>query len=402
MKRKRIRSALGIMASWLAFLLVTGCMPRVTMTQTAHYRLYENLTLTPSDTQGWKNTGISVPRGATVAVMAKGAIWDQGASTAGKGKDRKLDQRLSAWTRYPYQLLWFRVGKEGKRFPIYYGDNREKPLNMNVVTSGGSDVLYAWVEIRRFPERKAGNLAVTVIVWPQDQTDHVLEDCEELARSHPGDSQYSYLPSFLARGFFERGDYSTAEAFLQRARSAPEPKAWDFFLSSQNENRLGRYELARSYGERALEIYRRDSNQEGQILALTQIATALSGLRRQQDAVGLTEQALTLAESLKETALASRCHLWLGGFYLAAGNPREAEKHCKEALQFFSVRSDRAGFVAGCELCLGRAQWQLEQRQEAEASFRSGLAEASRWGHPEPIWQAHSLLGRLAEERGDS
>jgi|GEM_PF-641284 len=401
-KKKRLRLLLSLTVSWLALFVLAGCMPRVTMTQTAHYRLYENLSLTPSDAQGWKSTGISIPKGATVAVMAKGAIWDQGVSNAGKGKGRILDQRLSAWTRHPYQISWFRVGKEGKKFPVYYGDNREKPLNMNVVTSGGSDVLYAWVEIRRFPERKAGSFAVTVIVWPQDQTDHVEEDCEALARSHPGDFQYSYLPSFLARGFLERGEYSRAEALLQWARRTPDPKAWDFFLSSQNENRLGRYDVARSYGERALEIYRRNSNLEGQTLALTQIATSLSGLGRQQDAIGLTEQALTLAESLKETGLASRCHLWLGGFHLAAGNPKEAEKHCREALQFASVRSDRAGFLPGCHLCLGRAQLQLGQRQEAEESFRSGLAEAGRWGYPEPIWQARNLLGRLAEERGDS
>jgi len=402
MKKKRRGLVLALMVPWLALFFLVGCMPRVTLTQTAHYGLYENLTLTPSDAYGWKSTGISIPKGAVVAVMAKGSIWDQGVSTSVKSKGRILDQRLSAWIRYPHQILWFRVGTEGKKFPVYRGDNREKPLNMNVVTSGGSEVLYAWVDIGRFVERKAGSLAVTVIVWPQDQTDHLQEDCEELARSHPDDSQYSYLPSFLARGFLERGDYSRAEALLQRARNAPEPKGWDFFLSSQNENRLGRYELARSYGERALEIHRRDSNQEGQILALTQIATALSGVGRQREAIGLTEQALTLAESLKRTGLASHCHLSLGRLYLAAGNPKEAEKHCEEALQFASVHSDRVGFVPGCHLCLGRAQLQLGRRQEAEASFRSGLAEASRGGYPEPMWQASSILGRLVEERGDS
>jgi CHAT domain-containing protein len=388
MNERRPRLLLPLAVSWFALFSLSACMPRVTMTQTARYRLYENLSVTPADAQGWKKTGISIPKGATVAVMAKGMIWDQ---------------RVSSWTRHPYQILWFRVGEEGKRFPVYYGEHRKKPLNMNVFTSASSDILYTWIAIKRFPERRTGSFVVTVIVWPQDQTDHLQEDCEELARSHPGDLQYPYLPEFLARGLVERGDYSKAEALLQWARQAPDPKAWDFFLSSQNEVRLGRYDLARSYGERALEIYRRNSDQEGQILALTEIATALSGLRRQQDAMALTEQALTLAESLKETGLASRCHLRLGDFYLATGNPREAEKHCKEALQFFSVRSERAGgFVAGCHLCLGRAQWRLGQPQEAEASFRSGLAEASRWGYPEPIWQAHSHLGRLAEERGDS
>lgn len=387
MKQKRLRLVLPPTVSWLALLLVAGCMSRVNLTQTAHYRLYENLSVTPADAQDWKSTGISIPKGATVAVMAKGRIWDQ---------------RVSRWTRHPHQILWFRVGKEGKKFPVHRGDNREKPLNMNVFTSASSDILYTWIEIRQFPERRTGSFAVTLIVWPQDQTDHMQEDCEELARSHPGDVQYPYLPSFLAKGFLERGDYSRAEALLQWARKAPDPKAWDFFLSSQNESRLGRYDLARSYGERALEIYRRNSNQEGQVLALTQIATVLSGLGRQQEAIGLTEQALLLAESLKATGLASRCHMWLGGFYLAASNPREAEKHCKEALQFASARSDRVGFVPGCHLCLGRAQLQLGQQREAEASFRSGLAEASRGEYPEPMWQAHNLLGRLAEERGNN
>jgi hypothetical protein len=137
------------MVSWLALFLVAGCMTRVTMTQTAHYRLYENLSVTPADAQGWKSTGISIPKGATVAAMAKGRIWDQEDST---------------WTRHPYQLLWLKVGKEGKRFPIYYGDDREKPLNMNAFTSAGSEVLYASINITQFLKRKAGSFTVTVIV----------------------------------------------------------------------------------------------------------------------------------------------------------------------------------------------------------------------------------------------
>jgi hypothetical protein len=195
MKKRRRRLLLPL--TWFGLFVLAGCVPKVTLTQTAHYRLYENLSVTPADAQGWKNTGISIPRGATVAVMAKGRIWDQ---------------RVSTWTRHPYQLLWLRVGKEGRKFPVYYGDNREKPLNMNAFTSARSGVLYAWVEIRRFPERKTGSFVVTVIVWPREQTDDMEEDCEELARSHPGDVQYVYLPSFLARGFLERGDYSRAEA----------------------------------------------------------------------------------------------------------------------------------------------------------------------------------------------
>ena len=99
MKKKRLPLLLPLTVSWLALFFLSGCMPRVTVTQTAHYRLYENLTVTPSDAQDWKNTGISVPRGATVAVMAKGSIWDQGVATTAKSKGRIVEQRLSAWTR---------------------------------------------------------------------------------------------------------------------------------------------------------------------------------------------------------------------------------------------------------------------------------------------------------------
>jgi hypothetical protein len=43
----------------------------------------------------------------------------------------------------------------------------------------------------------------------------------------------------------------------------------------------------------------------------------------------------------------------------------------------------------------------LGKVREAEESFRSGLAEATRWGDPERIWQAHRSLGRVAEEQGN-
>jgi CHAT domain-containing protein len=228
------------------------------------------------------------------------------------------------------------------------------------------------------------------------------EDCEEFARSHPGDLRYLYLPSYLAFRFSNGGDYSRAEALLQWARDLSDPKAYNYFISSQIETRLGRYDLARSYGERALEIYRQNSNQQGQILALTETAAALAGLGKRQDAIELTEEALRIAESLKEGWLASRCHFSLGWFHLGAGNPKEAEKHCRETLEFFSARyRDSTVFLSGCYLCLGRAQRELGKAQEAEESFRSGLAEATRWGDPERIWQAHRSLGRVAEQQGN-
>ena len=65
-----------IIGSFILFLLF-GCMPRITVKETANYKLYENITLLAGNDFGtWTKTDVRIPKGAIVAVMAKGEVWD--------------------------------------------------------------------------------------------------------------------------------------------------------------------------------------------------------------------------------------------------------------------------------------------------------------------------------------
>ena len=386
MKKEHIRLALLHVVPWLALLLVAGCMPRMTVTQTAHYRLYDNLSLPPRDPETWTDTAIPIPKGAIVAFMAGGQIYDP------------RYQYQMAYTQ-PHAYLWLKIGKDGSGIPIYRGYMKE-PLNINVIKAESDGSLYYRTALRS-PESKVGRYTLNVIVWPEDQETFFLVDSEELARSHPERIQYRYLPTFLARLFFTRGDYSKAEALLRSQRESPKPTAHDFILSSRIERSLGRQELARTYAEKALEISRREANATGEILALSDLAWTTSNLGNHKEAIRLAEQALLMAKRLGEQWLIVDRHLDLGGLYLRADNPNEAEKHCKEGRAFIASYGDRR-IGPECYLCLGRAQSLSGNQEEAKRSFEAALAAATRWGFSDVLWQARDHLGRIADKQGAS
>ena len=79
--------------------LLLGCIAKMTVKETAHYKLHENIVLTPLANMGiWTKTDIDIPKGAIVAVMVKGEIW------------HITDP--SKWHWPPYRCLEFKVGKE--------------------------------------------------------------------------------------------------------------------------------------------------------------------------------------------------------------------------------------------------------------------------------------------------
>lgn len=385
MKKQRVRSPLRIMAPWLASLLLPGCMPRMTLTQTPHYRVYENLALTLRGDETWTKTAIHIPKGAIVAFKAKGEIWDS--------------RYFMACTE-PYSYLWLKIGKNGRRLPIRRGSEKQ-PVNVNVIKAESDGSLYYWIAMR-FPESKVGSFTLNVIVWSEDQEKYFLADCEELARSHPERSQYRYLPTFLAWWFYLGGDYSRAEELLRSQRETPRATVMDFTSPSAIQRQFGRNELARTFAEKALEISRREANAMGETVALSNLAWATSNLGNHKEAIGFEEQALLMAERRGEKWLVVDRHLNLGHLYLRADNPKEADRHCKEVLAYITTYGDRSGNGPSCYLCLGRAQSRIGNQDQAKKSFKAALAAATRWGFAERLWEAHDHLGRMAEKEGDN
>ena len=80
----------------------------MTIKETAHYKLYDNIVLTPLANMGvWTKTDIHIPDGAIVAVMVKGQIWDI------------WEPHKYRWQ--PYRCLRFKVGKKGMEREIISG-----------------------------------------------------------------------------------------------------------------------------------------------------------------------------------------------------------------------------------------------------------------------------------------
>jgi hypothetical protein len=127
-KRCYIPFRIAIVLSILPLLL--GCIPRMTIKETAHYKVYGNIVLAAQGNVGiWIRTSIDIPKGAIVAVMVKGEIWD----ITGP----------SQWHWQPWQCLELKVGKGGLKTIISGGiDYLRDPSNISVVTSGEGGPLY--------------------------------------------------------------------------------------------------------------------------------------------------------------------------------------------------------------------------------------------------------------------
>jgi len=95
-------------------LLLPSCMPRMTVKETAHYKLYENILLkAPEDLGTWTKTKIYVPQGAMLAIVSRGEIQDT------------RDPDKLHWQ--PYRLLRFKVGENGREMHIESGIDLRNP-----------------------------------------------------------------------------------------------------------------------------------------------------------------------------------------------------------------------------------------------------------------------------------
>jgi hypothetical protein len=99
---KRFYSLIRVAMILFIFPLLLGCVARMTIKETTHYKLYENIVLTaPANIAVWTKTNIDIPKGAIVAVMAKGEIW--GITDPNR------------WRWQPWRCLELKIGKGGIR-----------------------------------------------------------------------------------------------------------------------------------------------------------------------------------------------------------------------------------------------------------------------------------------------
>jgi CHAT domain-containing protein len=386
MRKTRLRLTSEIVLAILLLCLPLGCTVKTTGKRTAHYKLYENAPLKRIGT--WIKTDVYIPRGAIVAVMAKGEVWDT--------------RNPTKWRWQPLRLLAFKIGKNGMNRFLTEGGDLENPANMNVFKSVNDGFLYCFIKGGHHPEKKAGSFIVTVILWDKGHQDQIAEDIEELVSIHPGDHQYRHLMSYMAMCFHQMRDYARAEMLLKRLRESGQATAKVFTISSRFERSLGRYDRAKAYAEEALRISRQSGNQIMEGEALLSLSAALSNLGQYEEAMEIAMRSLALAESTPRPnrPLSAAAHVLMAGIHLWMNNPYESIVHIESALRFFATH-DRWGFTPACMIFRGVSLWQLNEMNDARKSFESALTEANKWARPEAMRVAHTFLGRIAEREGD-
>ena len=336
------------------------------------YRLYESIPL--KNVGRWIETNIQVSRGAIVAVIAKGEM-------------RHVSKNVG-WQ--PYQVLSFKVGKDGPPLRVVRGTHGNVIMNLNAFKSANEGFLYFYVDAGDRTAVMRSDITTTVIVWDPQHQQKIKKDVAKLRRLYPGDPQFTFLNRTIASVFTQAGDYTKSGKMAGKRAS---------LVSARNEYWLGRYEEAKTQASRVRSRHQSQGNQRGEGAALFEMARAASALGQYEEAVKLSGEALEIGKAIDNKGILGASHFSLGQNYLKKNQLDEAYKHLKEALTYFKLCRVR-GLNPECYLYLGEVQIRLNKQEEGKESFEAAIKEAKALAKPEPIWMGHSRLGRIAEEEG--
>ena len=374
-------------------ILVFGCIPRMTIKETAHYKVYENIVLSaPANMAVWTKTDIDIPKGAIVAVMAKGEIWDI--------------TNPSIWHWQPHQCLRFKAGKNGREVHIDAGvDYLRTPSNINVVLSEEGGRLYLgmgtlWKE--PYPQSKRGEFIVRVIVWEKGHQDQIEGDLLELIRTHPKDQQFCDLVAHTAMCLSRIGEYEKVQNLHKMMRETPEidwTRAYPFVLReiSFMEGYFGRNESAKFYAEESLNRIRGFGDRYSESVSLRRLGRIASKLGQYEEANQYLEESLKISKSLNHPYYIGTSLYGIGDNLLRMNKPDEAVKYLNEALKYLNM-SDRYFWRRFCYLSLGICYMRLNKNVEAKKSLESSIQVAVKAGDPDPQWRAYGFLGTIAEK----
>ncbi len=386
----------SVLILFLVYLLL-GCMPRMAVKETAHYKFYENIDLSASKDFGtWIKTEIHIPKGAIVTVMAKGEVWD----TRNPGK----------WHWQPNQSLRFKVGEDGREIHIEGGiDYLRNPFNSNVIPSGNGGFLYfgmgTWWR-NKDPMHKMGKFIARVIVWEKERQDQIEGDLLELIRTHPKDQQFRDLVAMMANCFNQMGEYQKVQNLLKMIRENPEIDWARVYPTVLNacafiERLLGRYERAKAYLEESLNRSKPFGNRYMESSILRHMAQAASNLRQYGEANRLLEQSLKIAKELNHPEFIGNSLYSIGENLFRMNKPDEAVKYLENALEQF-YQSDRWLMQRWCHIYLGYSYMRLNKNTEAKRSLEAAIMIATKVADPLPQCNAHIWLGRMSEREGEN
>jgi CHAT domain-containing protein len=393
----RFHRSLGIaLIPFLFFVfIIPGCMPRMAVKETAHYKSYENILLkAPKDFGTWTKTDIYIPQGAMIAVMAKGEIWDT------------RDPDKLRWQ--PSRSLRFRVGVVGPETPIIPGIDSKNRTNRNFIQTVDGGYLYlgigAWWR-KKDPRFKQGTLVIRAIVWEKRYQARIEDDLLELIRHHPEDHQIRDLVSVVASCFLQTGEYERVQNLHKMMRETPEIE-WDrtypsvLLNVSDVEKSLGKNDKAKAHLEESLLLIRRFGNPYMEIQALRRLATIASNSGKYKEARNFLTHSLNIAKKIRNPEAIAQSLSGIGYNLMRMDRPLEAVDYFENALKYFH-KQDRWLAQRKCYFSLGESYARLNRHDEAYQSFESAIQIAAKVNDPGTQWAAYAWLGRITEAKGN-
>jgi tetratricopeptide (TPR) repeat protein len=191
-----------------------------------------------------------------------------------------------------------------------------------------------------------------------------------------------------------RGDVEAALELSERLGDG-DALAHGYFQASIIAERKGQWVLARSYAERAKELYEEQEDRLNVGRLLNNLGGLTFLLGDPERAVQLLKEAFALALEVGSKPDAAQAVSSLAQVHLRTGSPELAEEQAQQALTLLEGRVDFLDEQGNAQLVLGRAlldQGRLEESADALSAADAAFEQLSSKSHRAAVWTAQADL----------
>jgi tetratricopeptide (TPR) repeat protein len=211
-----------------------------------------------------------------------------------------------------------------------------------------------------------------------------------------------------SRCYRRQSDWEAARADVEAALELSErlgdgeALAHGYFQASLIAERKGQWVPARSYAERAKELYEEQEDRLNVGRLLNNLGALTFLLGDPERSVQLLKEAFAVALEVGSKPDAAQAVSSLAQVHLRTGHPELAEEQAQHALTLLEGRVDFLDEEGNAQLVLGRAlleQGKLEDSQQALAAAEDSFQQLSSRSHLAAVWTAQADLNVRLDDK---
>jgi tetratricopeptide (TPR) repeat protein len=211
-----------------------------------------------------------------------------------------------------------------------------------------------------------------------------------------------------SRCYRRQSDWEAARADVEAALELSErlgdgeALAHGYFQASLIAERKGQWVLARSYAERAKELYEEQEDRLNVGRLLNNLGALTFLLGDPERSVQLLKEAFAVALEVGSKPDAAQAVSSLAQVHLRTGHPELAEEQAQHALTLLEGRVDFLDEEGNAQLVLGRAlleQGKLDDSEQALAAAEDSFQQLSSRSHLAAVWTAQADLNVRLDDK---